>query len=176
MSRLPIPAGFYRAGQPAETNIMSDDTDCLPEDLKRVPGLFRRWELPELLKPDRRYHLEDAGTHTDGTPLLAVYATEADQSCPMLRASCSDARDAATPSFPPSAPITEQFIGQRELACRWGISPRTLERWRRLGQGPNFLKLRTRVVYDLRHVRAFEAKHLQVPQRDPAFSSKGERA
>lgn len=49
--------------------------DHVPEDLKRLPGLYRRWELTEVLEPDRNYQIEDAGTHADGTPLLAVYAT-----------------------------------------------------------------------------------------------------
>ena len=32
-------------------------------------------------------------------------------------------------------------INQCQLAKRWNMSPRTLERWRWLGQGPVFLKL-----------------------------------
>lgn len=43
-------------------------------DLKRVPGLYRRWELPEILKDQRAYRIENAGTHQDGTPLVAVFA------------------------------------------------------------------------------------------------------
>jgi hypothetical protein len=43
------------------------------EDLKRLPGLYRRWELSEVFEPNRSYHIEDAGTHSDGTPLLAVF-------------------------------------------------------------------------------------------------------
>lgn len=42
-------------------------------ELRRVPGLFRRWELAQLLEPGEDYHLEDAGTASDGTPLVAVY-------------------------------------------------------------------------------------------------------
>jgi hypothetical protein len=45
----------------------------LAYNLHRIPGLFRRWELAELLKPGEDYHLEDAGRAADGTPLLAVY-------------------------------------------------------------------------------------------------------
>jgi hypothetical protein len=41
--------------------------------LRRVPGLYRRWEVAELLEPGEDYHLEDAGRAEDGTPLLAVY-------------------------------------------------------------------------------------------------------
>ena len=45
----------------------------LPSELYRIPGLFRRWELAEVLEPGNDYHLEDAGTTSDGTPLIAVY-------------------------------------------------------------------------------------------------------
>ena len=47
-------------------------------------------------------------------------------------------------------------INQRELAARWRISPRTLERWRWTGEGPHFVKLGGRVVYRLADVTAFE--------------------
>ena len=43
-------------------------------DLKRIPGLYRRWELPEILKNQRAYRIENAGSHQDGTPLVAIYA------------------------------------------------------------------------------------------------------
>jgi hypothetical protein len=41
--------------------------------LRRLPGLYRRWEIAGLLEPGENYHLEDAGHADDGTPLLAVY-------------------------------------------------------------------------------------------------------
>jgi len=53
---------------------MNSKTDPVPEDLKRIPGLYRRWELPEILKNQRAYRIENAGSHQDGTPLVAVYA------------------------------------------------------------------------------------------------------
>ena len=43
------------------------------KELRRIPGLFRRWELTQLLASGEDYHLEDAGTTSDGTALLAVY-------------------------------------------------------------------------------------------------------
>ena len=43
-------------------------------ELVRVPGLYRRWELPEILKNHRAYRIESAGAHGDGTPLVAIYA------------------------------------------------------------------------------------------------------
>ena len=47
-------------------------------------------------------------------------------------------------------------LNQIELANRWKISPRTLERWRWAGQGPAFVKLGGRVVYQLDAVEAYE--------------------
>jgi hypothetical protein len=49
---------------------------------------------------------------------------------------------------------------QVELATRWRISPRTLERWRCAGKGPQFLKLGSRVVYRIADIEAFEATRL----------------
>lgn len=40
----------------------------------RIPGLYRRWELPQVLTNHLAFRIEDAGAHEDGTPLLAVYA------------------------------------------------------------------------------------------------------
>lgn len=37
-------------------------------------------------------------------------------------------------------------INQIQLAARWGISHRTLERWHWTGEGPKFVKLGGRVV------------------------------
>jgi hypothetical protein len=47
-----------------------------------------------------------------------------------------------------------------DLARRWNVSPRTLERWRGLGLPPKFLKLHGRVAYRLEEVEAFEAARL----------------
>lgn len=49
-------------------------------EMVRLPGLFRRWELPEVLQSHQAYRIEDAGAHEDGTPLLAVYAGDGDAS------------------------------------------------------------------------------------------------
>jgi len=49
-----------------------NDTDDTSE-LHRIPGLFRRWELAQVLEPGADYHIEDAGETRDGTSLLAIY-------------------------------------------------------------------------------------------------------
>ncbi len=71
---------------------MTYPADIPSEDLKRIPGLFRRWELPEILKNQGAYRIENAGSHQDGTPLVAIYAdAEADQPDARNIASIKDA-------------------------------------------------------------------------------------
>ncbi|MDE2259876.1 MAG: helix-turn-helix domain-containing protein [Betaproteobacteria bacterium] len=48
------------------------------------------------------------------------------------------------------------FVTPRELADRWHISEKTLERWRMQGTGPVFLKLGGRVLYRIEQVEAHE--------------------
>lgn len=51
-------------------------------------------------------------------------------------------------------------INENELAERWGISPKTLQRWRSEGQGPRYLKLSKRVSYPIDEILAFENRAL----------------
>ena len=53
--------------------------------------------------------------------------------------------------------MTTKHLNQVELSRRWSLSPRTLERWRWLKQGPIYLKVGGRIVYRLEDVEAFEA-------------------
>ena len=55
-----------------------------------------------------------------------------------------------------------KHLSQNELAERWNISPRTLERWRWLRKQPAFLRSGGRVVYRLVDVEAYERTHLHV--------------
>jgi hypothetical protein len=43
------------------------------DDFVRLPGLFRRWELEDVIDLDADFHFEDAGKTDDGTPLVSVY-------------------------------------------------------------------------------------------------------
>ena len=54
-----------------------------------------------------------------------------------------------------------RHLDQKDLAVRWSISPRTLERWRWLGQGPRFLKIGGRVVYRMEDVEAYEMDRMR---------------
>ena len=47
-------------------------------------------------------------------------------------------------------------FNRAELAFRWRISPRTLERWRWSKTGPVFLKIGGRIIYRLEDIEAFE--------------------
>jgi hypothetical protein len=49
-----------------------------------------------------------------------------------------------------------KHLDQRDLARRWRISCRTLERWRWLNEGPPYLKIGGRVVYQLSDIETFE--------------------
>ena len=57
---------------------------------------------------------------------------------------------------------SERLLNQIELADRWRLSERTLERWRWQKQGPPFLKIGGRVRYPLSEIEAFEAAHLHL--------------
>ncbi len=63
--------------------------------------------------------------------------------------------------------MSTRHLNQNQLAERWGISPRTLERWRWVGQGPVHLKLGGRVVYRLQDVEHYEAQHLHANTVSP---------
>ena len=53
--------------------------------------------------------------------------------------------------------MEEKHITQAELARRWRLSPRTLERWRWQGNGPAYLKIGGRIVYRKEDVAEFES-------------------
>lgn len=63
-------------------------------------------------------------------------------------------------------------LNQVQLARRWSLSPRTLERWRWRRQGPAYLKVGGRVVYRLEDVEAFE----DAAARQPDDQSREARA
>jgi predicted site-specific integrase-resolvase len=60
-----------------------------------------------------------------------------------------------------------KHLNQTEVAQRWSVSPRTLERWRWIGQGPRFLKVGRRVVYRIEDIEAYEAEQLRTSTLRP---------
>jgi len=64
-----------------------------------------------------------------------------------------------------------RHLNQVQLSRRWSISPRTLERWRWLNQGPQYLKIGGRVVYRLDDIEAFEIIRSHATNANPAGRS-----
>ncbi len=60
-----------------------------------------------------------------------------------------------------------KHLNQLDLARRWAMSPRTLERWRWTGEGPSFLKLNGRVAYRLEDIEEIEAERLRASTTKP---------
>lgn len=51
-----------------------------PDAFERLPGLYRRWEVQRVLVPGSDFHIEEAGTATDGT-LVRLLRGRAPDSC-----------------------------------------------------------------------------------------------
>ena len=49
-------------------------------------------------------------------------------------------------------------LDEHELAARWGLSVKTLRRWRQEQLGPVFCKLGARVTYLISEIEAFERR------------------
>jgi RNA polymerase sigma-70 factor (ECF subfamily) len=73
--------GFLGSGatalSPKKDGCMTHIDDTPTDHLTRMPGLFRRWELSEVFQTRRTYRLEEAGSHSDGTPLVTIFTSEA---------------------------------------------------------------------------------------------------
>ena len=71
----------------------------------------------------------------------------------------------STPT-PESAALSQRrFLSEVELANRWGMSPKTLTRWRGMGRGPVFNKFSKKVAYPLdgeNGVLDYEKRHVYV--------------
>ena len=57
--------------------------------------------------------------------------------------------------------VDQELLTQAALARRWKVSPRTLERWRWLGRGPQYMKVGGQVRYRLPDIEAYEADQLR---------------
>ena len=52
-------------------------------------------------------------------------------------------------------------ISQKDLAQRWNLSPRTLERWRWLKRGPTFVKIGGSIRYRLEDIQSYEQANIR---------------
>lgn len=55
-----------------------------------------------------------------------------------------------TPTFP-------ERLTERDLAHHWRVTPRTLQRWRVEGCGPDWMRIGSRILYSRTAILAFEA-------------------
>jgi len=54
-----------------------DTQSCtVSENFLRLPGLFRRWELEQIIEGSDEFHISAAGVTEDGTELFIVYYKE----------------------------------------------------------------------------------------------------
>ena len=61
-----------------------------------------------------------------------------------------------------------EHLSEKLLARRWGLSHRTLERWRHDGHGPAYLKIGGRIVYLRSDIEAYEAARRRSAVPTPA--------
>ena len=73
-----------------------------------------------------------------------------------MAATASTLSRSSHPAINTLAPGDRRVLNENELAQRWGVSPKTLQRWRSEGRGPRYLKLSKRVSYPLEAVIDFE--------------------
>lgn len=64
-------------------------------------------------------------------------------------------KNGATPESEPQV-NTSLALTETELAIRWNLSNKTLQRWRSDGIGPIFCKLGSRVMYLVRDIQNYE--------------------
>jgi hypothetical protein len=56
--------------------------------------------------------------------------------------------------------VAPKFLREGELADRWRVDVKTLQRWRYQSKGPDYVKFAGRVVYPVDVIEAYEAQHL----------------
>jgi predicted DNA-binding transcriptional regulator AlpA len=86
----------------------------------------------------------------------------------MLQSTTANRSASALTAMPaPAAPHERRVLSETELAQRWGVSPKTLQRWRTEGRGPKYLKLSKRVTYPLEAITEYErcALHISTSER-----------
>lgn len=66
------------------------------------------------------------------------------------------------------APQDRRVLSETELAQLWGVSAKTLQRWRSEGRGPRYLKLSKRVGYPVEAILEFERRALHISTSERA--------
>ena len=55
---------------------------------------------------------------------------------------------------------SQAHLKERELALRWGMSQRTLQRWRAAGFGPTYIRIGGTIRYRVADILAYEHHHM----------------
>lgn len=66
--------------------------------------------------------------------------------------------------------MNDLHLNEIELGKRWGVSPKTLQRWRMEDRGPAYLKLSKRVTYAMEDIVAYETSQKRVRENSHAFA------
>lgn len=56
----------------------------------------------------------------------------------------------------------DHYITAHQLGRRWQLAPKTLEKWRYKGLGPQYVKVGSRVLYRMSDILSFERQGLRV--------------
>jgi hypothetical protein len=67
------------------------------------------------------------------------------------------------------------YLSEKRLARRWGLSHRTLERWRHDAHGPAYLKVGGRIIYRIEDIESYEAAQRRIPSVSPSHVAGGAR-
>lgn len=62
------------------------------------------------------------------------------------------------------------FMSESELAARWEVSPKTLQRWRTERRGPPYLKFSKSVRYRRQGIEAYEVSQRKMPKAKAVVS------
>lgn len=87
-----------------------------------------------------------------------------------MAATASPQTRSTYPAINTLAPGDRRVLNENELAQRWGVSPKTLQRWRSEGRGPRYLKLSKRVSYPLEAILDFEYSALHESTAERAMT------
>ncbi|TXG96317.1 MAG: DNA-binding protein [Rhodocyclaceae bacterium] len=87
-----------------------------------------------------------------------------------MAATASPQTRSSYPAINTLAPGDRRVLNENELAQRWGVSPKTLQRWRSEGRGPRYLKLSKRVSYPLEAILDFEYSALHESTAERAMA------
>ena len=87
-----------------------------------------------------------------------------------MAATASPQTRSSYPAINTMAPGDRRVLNENELAQRWGVSPKTLQRWRSEGRGPRYLKLSKRVSYPLEAILDFEYSALHESTAERAIA------